>query len=40
MVLHFYGIEEKQEIIAAGVFDEKEKVVKLSEMVFILNQKG
>ncbi len=40
MVLHFYGIDEKQEIIAAGVFDEKEKVVKLSEMVFYPQSKG
>jgi len=40
MMLHFYGLNEKQEIVAARVFDEKEKVVKLSEMVFYPQSKG
>jgi len=40
MMLHFYGLDEKQEMVAARVFDEKEKVMKLSEMVFYPQSKG
>jgi predicted double-glycine peptidase len=40
MVLHFYGLDEKQEIVSREVFDEREGVVKLSEMVFYPQSKG